>query len=99
MTQHTPGPWHYHDGRKNGTRQMVGTGEMWIAEMTTGIGFDQSDTEAEANARLFAAAPDLLEAGRVAVDLWDSTSAAVDPDEILMLIRDAIAKATEGESQ
>ena len=52
-TKHTPGPWHIADGSK----LMVHAGDVWVAS-TMGV---RGDT-GEANARLIAAAPDLLEA-------------------------------------
>ena len=57
--KHTPGPWRIcYDGRIDGLN-----GD----EICSGLGFEsykefQDDKEAQANARLIAAAPDLLEA-------------------------------------
>jgi len=54
MSAHTPGPWHYREG----SRIVVDGGGWWIAEVQAG----RADNSSEANARLIAAAPDLLAA-------------------------------------
>jgi hypothetical protein len=61
-TKHTSGPWTIECG-KNYSNEIVGkskTGKDWVLARTTAakVGRDQDD----ANARLIAAAPDLLEA-------------------------------------
>ena len=55
--KHTPGPWHH--GQKN-KRSVFGKDGWRVADC--GTAFSKSDDEMEANARLIAAAPDLLEA-------------------------------------
>ena len=56
-TQHTPGPWRIGTTPPNG-EQTIGTQQgLMVAVATTG-----ANTPTEANARLIAAAPDLLEA-------------------------------------
>jgi len=71
-TQHTPGPW-WHSGLE------VGTVPMMMVKVAKVSGANHQ--EAQANARLIAAAPDLLEAlkdallhvgnqGDVGVDEW-----------------------------
>jgi hypothetical protein len=98
---HTPGPWVY-DG--------FSPHEGWVVELP-GFGSGGrnikcegwSAEEAEANARLVAAAPDLLEALRRIEMLDRRVYAGVEVegwnwDEAIFAARDAILKATEGES-
>lgn len=59
MDKHTPGPWVY-EGPRNSIIVWADDGESRICFMT-------SDGPAEANARLIAAAPDLLKALKEAV--------------------------------
>ena len=71
-TKHTSGPWTIECG-KNYSNEIVGkskTGKDWVLARTTAakVGRDQDD----ANARLIAAAPDLLEALKAMVDKFDS---------------------------
>ena len=59
MSKHTPGPWKIGAPPPNG-EQTIGTeAGMMVAVATTGVGMEE---ETLANARLIAAAPDLLEA-------------------------------------
>ena len=61
MSKHTPGPWHIGAPPPNG-EQTIGTQQgLMVAVATTGSG-----VPTEANARLIAAAPDLLSALQVA---------------------------------
>lgn len=70
-TKHTPGPWHYDwTSKTNGYitgfhvgRQIAPMDEMGCIEHLITIPNDRpTEEEAEANARLIAAAPELLEA-------------------------------------
>lgn len=87
---HTPGPWSVHDGH-------VWSGEYDSADVPLfrpareyrRWGREVSHEEHEANARLIAAAPDLLEALRGCVDVL-IVSATGERDRALA----AIAKAT-----
>jgi hypothetical protein len=86
---HTPGPWtvHQFDGGDEGQSVMPVNGEQAVAGPFYG-------TEAQTNARLIAAAPEMLEALRdAALDLTDYTD---EPRiaEIVTAMRAAIAKAT-----
>ena len=66
MGQHTPGPWTVNDG------EIVGGG--FVLGMVYGAISDVgSDHECHANARLIAAAPDLLAALKAMMDVQDST--------------------------
>ena len=93
MTTHTPGPW-------NVSSNMYGVGNLLVAGVTAsnaepiancGIG-----KTGEANARLIAAAPDLLTALirlEEGIRLWMSKSVSEDD---MQAARAAIAKATGG---
>ena len=110
MSKHTPGPWHYQiDSHRRGR---VFAGNMWLATTWTfpgdyGVG---TPLPAGANARLIAAAPDLLAACKAALELaeGDDPGAGCDTREeaeaarcrwresIEQSIRAAIAKAEGG---
>ena len=83
--QHTPGPW-WHSGLEVGTVPMM----MVKVANVSGANYE----EAKANARLIAAAPDLLEALNALVAAHGSILDLRESDE-LKLARAAIAKATE----
>ena len=85
---HTPGPWHFRtfhedgiggtNGLYNLTRVYVGSKEaqssIWIADCG-----DDTDAERIANARLIAAAPDLLaEINRVLVEMHEISAEYTD---------------------
>ena len=58
-TKHTPGPWDFDDLRSDGGNlEIVGGNDVCVADVDP----DGSDDEVMANARLIAAAPDLLAA-------------------------------------
>lgn len=98
--KHTPGPWH--QTRKH-PRQISDTRGFKIAKCLTttkGANFEMTPAEAEANARLIAAAPDMLEAlegfVEMYVDFAESGDAGFfDAEETPQVIkaRAAIAKA------
>jgi hypothetical protein len=85
--QHTPGPW-----RVKSERWVVATrgeheGEILIAPT---YWMEVAPDEAAANARLIAAAPDLLDCCTKALAAWTGDGPAIDLDTL----RAAIAKAT-----
>jgi hypothetical protein len=85
--QHTPGPWAYNEY----TRTIRGPHNHWLATMDSWDGA----IDHAANARLIAAAPDLLAALQAVADYW----AGGDVPEVLdTQMRAAIAKATGGQS-
>lgn len=92
-TKHTPGPWEAHNGEVT-TRQINGRSYRRIAAIQDyGVGcLPEVD---KANARLIAAAPDLLDAAEGVVgDLERFVShRGPGPDQRLALLRAAIAKA------
>jgi hypothetical protein len=103
---HTPGPWRESDARPDGIESANRgefAGEIWGPDIKgrsepIAMTYYCSETESEANARLIAAAPDLLAA------LQEWTSMAVNSglegcDEILEQAEAAIALAEEDVTQ
>lgn len=90
MTAHTPGPWIV-----TASRDQVRTPIYPVAEALCPNRFSR-----EADARLIAAAPSLLEALRQCVEAIESIAGDLDPFEMptpaLDRARFAIAKAEEG---
>ena len=84
-TQHTPGPWHV-TGDQHGTMITDNTGEqiaLWPQQGGT--------VEQCANARLIAAAPDLLAALEAVAEYWAGGDVPADLDAQILA---AIARAT-----
>lgn len=80
--QHTPGPWHINrDGNDVENVNDAGVCAMY------------ADETSEANARLIAAAPEMLEALRIAVNNVPWSMLPADTNPILDQIVAAIAKA------
>jgi hypothetical protein len=72
--KHTPGPWRVGKGGPNGC-PTVGTEKgLMVAMVSHG-----NSHPTQANARLIAAAPDLLEALEWALDAWDTHNRTGDP--------------------
>lgn len=65
-TTHTPGPWKTSRDRLSGNHGLVGDG-MWFAKISWTVRDDRN----EADARLIAAAPDLLELSRFLIERLD----------------------------
>ena len=88
--KHTPGPWNYD---RSGYSLYVNSGR----ELVTALSMDGKRLEtSEANARLIAAAPDLLEALKSVIAWLDASDESAFSDSQLALARAAIAKATGG---
>ena len=89
MSKHTPGPWAMPDSGQ-GRISKVGVNGGWDGMIATADCGDyaRSRSEGLANARLIAAAPDLLEA------LKDAVRDSESPGQWLDESRAAIAKAT-----
>lgn len=85
---HTAGPW----AVAAGAPEYIGSGSKWVA-CTMGV---RGTPEAEANARLIAAAPDLLTALRDCETYFANLSGMTvdDAQDALDTVRAAIAKAT-----
>lgn len=63
QTQHTPGPWRIEDKRSRGRTLISGDGWVRLCDVYTVMeGCREPYPEGMANARLIAAAPDLLDA-------------------------------------
>lgn len=98
MSKHTPGPW-YHTGREfNDVRDS--DDELVAVALHLRVGQpERSLQEAEANARLISAAPDLLEALELMYACYADPSwisHKQQEDKIHAQVRSAIAKATGG---
>lgn len=77
-TTHTPGPWellHHTAPQHDGDRAVYGPGNKLICDMNGG---PNDDSETLANARLIAAAPELL---KIARDYLDVIKACVGGEE------------------
>lgn len=85
MSEHTPGPW----GIDRSIGVWIMAGSLHVATIPRAADGDWSP----ANARLIAAAPDMLEALKMARK-WMSWWSDVHPDDkVVIAINDAIAKA------
>lgn len=100
---HTPGPWkvekdqHFGPGYVIVSQSAGMTNRCPVVRMTSPLGED--DATLEADARLIAAAPDLLEIARVAAELPHSADCSFSPSDPVCdchvaEARAAIAKAT-----
>lgn len=108
MSGHTPGPWEYYPARNYKGFEIAPkeTGPSLARCMAFGVNMTiecyNFPGDAEANARLIAAAPELLEACKALVDYIEDDNpggAACDAWLVGLLgkARAAIAKATNGE--
>ena len=100
-TEHTPGPWAVFDRNPDEIiRDDVMTWSVPHRRICNVFGSTRDGGVNAANARLIAAAPELLEACKLAVDAIDGLSSQqAMPDDsykpMLAAIESAIAKATE----
>lgn len=86
--KHTPGPWRFYAEPQPNGCPIVGTGGLMVAQLAHSINHPEQRDTAIANARLIAAAPDLLEALRGVLRVADRATVEFDA------ARAAIAKAT-----
>ena len=96
-TKHTPGPWFTWEGGVYAGRPKVkNRGELrgYDAKICEMDDMDGTARSRKANAKLIAAAPDLLEALRSAVNDADAWGLADDECDWLPIARAAIARAT-----
>ena len=97
-TEHTPGPWSYYAGEAQPNpywrNYRLYVGERLVAE----IGCTNAVGDGDANARLIAAAPELLAALTALVGHADLGEVDLEPEEqaALASARAAIEKATKG---
>ena len=98
-TTHTPGPWRTIESTNKTMRTVVGPdfpGQGYIADVNLCRTNDAQDVDGEANARLIAAAPELLEALNAASEwLNDMGCEHEEPDLscVVCLVNAAINKA------
>ena len=94
MSKHTPGPWEVDESNPNLVARLVDGVYEYVCEVAPSSFSTRecSDEQEEADARLIAAAPELLAALRVA--RADIRRCFGDTVESLRLIEAAIAKAT-----
>ncbi|AVR83667.1 MULTISPECIES: hypothetical protein [Bacteria] len=85
MSKHTPGPWEY-----SPVRGSVALLHIYCADNKGPFHVERSDAETDANAKLIAASPDLLEALQAVVNYGVMTG----DDWIEEKVLAAIAKAT-----
>lgn len=100
---HTPGPWRA-DGWCAYGRDIY-AGEVWIGdvkcphpECECPRGFPSTDDETNANARLIAAAPQLLDALNDIIDYDGGADSALDDPYVMQRAREAVDKA-EGRAE
>jgi len=95
MTTHTQGPWDYSYGKTQG--EGAGKRVFIGANISGGIGELYTDSVGwESNARLIAAAPDLLEAARHALETIEDYINGGKNLETAKVLRNAISKADGG---
>lgn len=94
-TQHTPGPWNVFCAANAAfTRHPLIVSDAGEVAKATWAGSEQ---QTNANARLIAAAPDLLAALQMVNRIWSHDQTAnLAPDSPVAIVRAAIAKATGG---
>lgn len=89
---HTPGPWNWYDDTdaagKNNRHEIVALGKT-ICHIYTSVPHEDS-----ANARLIAAAPDLLKAAKRALATLRASGYHDEPNNVLGALYAAIARAT-----
>jgi hypothetical protein len=93
MNKHTPGPWVVYDDSNDGKTNRI---EIAARGKTVAWIYHSVPAEDLPNARLIAAAPDLLDALKNIVNLWDHHASAHGDGTIFPLhvaARAAIAKA------
>jgi len=102
---HTPGPWHFVDSPLK-TGWLIVVGGNYLADVHKHIGTTADDVRDESNARLIAAAPELLEAleSLLAVsECADETgyvtdAGFVDIDELHAEVREALSPNDKADS-
>ena len=85
MNRHTKGPW-------QAERFCVWSEDKYVAATQTGI----NEEEQQANAKLIAAAPDLLEACKAVLDIVNAYSHIPAQLKACEILQEAIAKAGIG---
>ena len=93
-TKHTPGPWELHPTALHPAVRSVGTAEAGPRRICT-VGTMNGNPVDKENARLIAAAPELLEAAIELKDVCNRPSAARTRAEAWRKLDKAIAKALQ----
>ena len=95
---HTPGPWVVDDANPELVAQLVEGIYEYVASTAIGnfCSTERSGKEEEANARLIAAAPDLLEACKKALEAICAGAELWMLEDVKLHCRAAIAKAEKG---
>jgi hypothetical protein len=95
-TKHTPGPWRAHYSKRFENYSIFGGGKSTDAHWICITKCESTPRDHEANARLIAAAPELLEAAQVALNYIENTESELG---ITLrsgdMLRAAIAKAVQ----
>ena len=97
QTQHTPGPWSYNRAEGGYQGHFISTGDCIICDLPDAEDFlavKRAAPQTEANARLIAAAPDMLEALRLCERALEERDAEQET-YAAKKARAAIAKATD----
>ena len=99
-TKHTPGTWGWEEGTPTITKEWNGmkacVAQVKGADLHWHEDWRMAFVEAEANARLIAAAPDLLEVAAMVLETIDGGGPVVTFQEAhIAQLRAAIAKATQ----
>lgn len=96
MTKHTQGPWHV--VIEDGNPVVKSLDDFYITNTIDAAGYESDNDTMFANARLIAAAPDMLEAMTHLLECCDESDGAqygtMATSFIRKLLKDAIAKAT-----
>ncbi|HFF2105780.1 TPA: hypothetical protein ACGBGH_004783 [Pseudomonas aeruginosa] len=99
MSKHTPGPW-FVNGRESYTKYVEARIGGGLLQEVAACGPTEQQEQQEANARLIAAAPELLEALQGMIEVYggqyndDCLPKASTELELIQQARAAIAKAT-----
>lgn len=101
MSKHTPGPWNYHFEPRDHYSHKIRSKPGLICQLPGWVPHDELRLEQEANGRLIAAAPELLEALEATHGLFQATLLIMRDKEASAIAKDqldknraAIAKAT-----
>jgi len=94
MSAHTPGPWAVDGTLHSGDLDVISAeGRITMIDDSRATGWNEPTIKA--NARLIAAAPDLLAALQIVAGIWSHDQTAnIDPESPLAKVRAAIKKAT-----
>ena len=98
MSKHTPGPWGFSTEPQPNGCPIVGSRGLMVAMLAHTVNQDDQRETALANARLIAAAPDLLELLEDVISIGGGMVEEIYGYCFVERARAAIAKATGGEA-